>query len=297
MSNKEKAQLITELRRKFNVKLVVALKAVHMSSSSYHDALHRKYQSGSSTLVDEIKSIRLENPDYGYRTVTLALKNKGIIVNHKAVLRIMRENNLLCQAFNRRTKKYNSYKGTVGTVTHNRLNRRFKTNRPFQKIVTDVTEVRWGNQTINERAYFTAYMDLYNGEILEWNIGRRPTVDFVTRPLKRLVARCSSLPYRMTIHSDQGFQYQNFRYVNILRQARVFQSMSRKATCLDNAVAESIFHILKVGTVHNYQYQNYEELESAITNYVDYYNKHRIKTKLAGMSPVKYREHTSQLVA
>ncbi|MCT3216062.1 hypothetical protein EFO90_17220 [Lactiplantibacillus plantarum] len=80
----------------------------------------------------------------------------------------MRENNLLCQAFNRRTKKYNSYKGTVGTVAHNRLNRRFKTDRPFQKSVTDVTEVRWGNQTINERAYFTAYIDLYNGEILDW---------------------------------------------------------------------------------------------------------------------------------
>ena len=83
-----------------------------MSSSSYHDALHHKYRSDSSTLVDEIRSIRLNNPDYGYRTVTLALKTKGINVNHKAVLRIMRENNLLCQAFNRRTKKYSSYKGT-----------------------------------------------------------------------------------------------------------------------------------------------------------------------------------------
>ena len=113
-----------------------------MPNSSYYDALHRKYQSGSSTLIDEVKSIRLANPDYGYRTVTLALKNKGISVNHKAVLCIMRENNLLCQAFNRRTKKYNSYKGTVGTVAHNRLNRRFKTDCPFQKIVTDVTEFR-----------------------------------------------------------------------------------------------------------------------------------------------------------
>ncbi|WP_370447986.1 transposase [Lactobacillus sp. CBA3606] len=150
---------------------------------------------------------------------------------------------------------------------------------------------------MNERAYFTAYIDLYNGEILEWAIGRRPTVDFVTRPLERLVSRRPDLPYRMTIHSDQGFQYQNCRYVNILRQARVFQSMSRKTTCLDNAVAESIFHILKVGTVHNYQYETYKELEFAITSYVDYYNHRRIKTKLAGMSPVKYREHTSQLAA
>ncbi|KJW11991.1 IS3 family transposase [Levilactobacillus spicheri] len=288
---------MTELRRKFDVKLVVVLKAARMSSSSYHDARHRKYQADSSTLVDEIRSIRLNNPDYGYRTVTLALKNKGIQANHKAVLRIMRENNLLCQAFNRRTKKYNSYKGNVGKIAHNRLRRRFKTDRSFQKVVTDVTEVRWGEQTVNERAYFTAYIDLYNGEIIEWAVDRKPTVDFVTRPLKRLLAKRPDLPYRMTIHSDQGFQYQNHRYVNILQRAHVFQSMSRKATCLDNAVAESIFHILKVGTVHNHRYKNYKELESGITNYIDYYNHRRIKAKLAGMSPVKYREHTSQLVA
>lgn len=268
-----------------------------MSSSSYHDARQRKYQAHSSTLVDEIKMIRLNNPDYGYRTVTWALKNKGLQVNHKAVLRIMRENNLLCQAFNRRTKKYNSYQGTVGKIARNCLKRRFKTDRPLQKIVTDVTEVRWGQQTTNERAYLTAYIDVYNGEIIEWAIDRRPTVDFVTRPLKRLLAKRPELPYRMTVHSDQGFQYQNYRYVKILQQARVFQSMSRKATCLDNAVAESIFHILKVGTVHHHQYRDYNELKSAMAGYIDYYNHRRIKAKLAGMSPVKYREQTSQLAA
>jgi len=272
----------------------VVLKATRMSSSSYYDAIHRKYQTDSSTLVDAVRRIRKENPDYGYRTVTLALRNQGIVINHKAVLRIMRTNGLLCNAFNRRTKKYNSYRGTVGKVTHNRLNRRFKTDRPFQKIVTDVTELRWGNQTTEERAYFTAYIDLYNGEILEWDIDRRATVNFVTKPLERLILNRPALSYRMTVHSDQGFQYQNYRYIDILKQHQVFQSMSRKATCLDNAVAESIFHIIKVGTVHNHQYHSYKELVLAITNYVDYYNYRRIKTKLAGMSPVKYRKHTSQ---
>lgn len=95
----------------------MVLKVAHMSSSSYHDALHRKYQSGSSTLIDEVKSIRLANPDYGYRTVTLALKNKGISVNHKAVLRIMRENNLLCQAFNHRTKNITLIKELLVQLT------------------------------------------------------------------------------------------------------------------------------------------------------------------------------------
>ena len=101
----------------------------------------------------------------------------------------------------------------------------------------------------------------------------------------------------MTIHSDQGFQYQNYEYVSRLKNNRVFQSMSRKATCLDNAMAESIFHILKVGTVHNNRYESYDELKSAITNYVYYYNNKRIKTKLVGKTPVQYRNLSDQLAA
>lgn len=82
-----------------------------------------------------------------------------------------------------------------------------------------------------------------------------------------------------------------------MRQARVFLSMSRKATRLDNTVAESILHILNAGTVHNYQHKKYKELKVATTSYVDYYTHCRIKAKLAGMSPVKYRKHASQLAA
>ncbi|MFC0088180.1 IS3 family transposase, partial [Weissella thailandensis] len=105
------------------------------------------------------------------------------------------------------------------------------------------------------------------------------------------------LNYRLTIHSDQGFQYQNYEYVSRLQNNHVFQSISRKATCLDNAMAESFFHLLKVGTVHNNHYQNYDELKSAVNNYIYYYNNKRIKTKLAGKTPVQYRSLSDQLVA
>lgn len=145
-----------------------------MSSSSYHDALKRDYQQPSTDLVEEIRKIRQANPDYGYRTVTLELRRQGKIVNHKAVLRIMKGNNLLCHAFDRRTAKYNSYRGNVGKVALNLVNRRFKTDRPFQKVVTDVTEMRWGQQTTKERAYFTAYLDLYSGEVLAWGLKSQP---------------------------------------------------------------------------------------------------------------------------
>ncbi|MCX2456572.1 IS3 family transposase [Lacticaseibacillus nasuensis] len=277
--------------------LGLILRAVGMSSSSYHDANKRRYQQDSEQLIDTLKLLRKEHEDYGYRTMTLALRNMGYTVNHKKVLRLMTKYDLLCHAFERKTRKYNSYRGSVGNIETNRLNRRFKTDRPYQKIVTDVTELRWGNKTTDERAYFTAYMDLFSGEIISWAIGLHPTVQFVTNPLDELLAHRPELSYRMTIHSDQGFQYQNWEYRNRLKEAKVFQSMSRKATCLDNAAAESFFHILKVGTVHNHVYANFEELRTATTAFIDYYNHKRIKTKLAGMTPVGFRKHSSQFVA
>lgn len=268
-----------------------------MSSSSYHDACKREYQQDSKELIETIKTICEGHSDYGYRPVICELRNMGIKINHKTVLRIMRENKLLCHAYERKTKRYNSYKGTVGKIAFNLLNRHFKTDRSYQKIVTDVTELRWGSKSTNERAYFTAYIDLFNSEVLQWSISLHPTVEFVTEPLKRLINKRPNFSYRMTVHSDQGFQYQNCRYTEILKSAKIFQSMSRKATCLDNACAESFFHILKVGTVHNHDYATYEALKVAIKNYIDYYNHKRIKIKLAGMSPIEYRKHTDQMVA
>src|SRR5699024_12153244 len=133
-------------------------------------------------------------------------------------------------------------------------------------VLTDVTEMRWGSGTVSERAYFTAYIDVYSGEILTWNIDLHPTVDFVTKPLDELLNTRPKLNYRLTIHYDQGFQYQNYEYVSRLQNNQVFQSMSRKATCLDNDMAESFFHIFKVGTVHNNLYQNSYELKYVINN-------------------------------
>lgn len=277
--------------------LALILNVTGMSSSSYHDATKRCYRKDSTVLVTAIRRLRKANYDYGYRTMTLALRREGIIANHKTVYRLMVKYGLLCQAFKRKTRKYNSYKGTIGNVSRNRIRRHFVTDRPFQKIVTDVTELRWGNLTTAERAYFTAYVDLYSGEVLSWAISLHPTVEFVTKPLDQLLSSRTKLPYRMTIHSDQGFQYQNWEYRTRLKDAKVFQSMSRKATCLDNASAESFFHILKVGTVHRNHYMSFEELKIAVRQYVSYYNNRRIRTKLAGMTPVEFRKHSSQLAA
>lgn len=236
-----------------------------------------------------ISDIKRTNQAYGYRRVCLELSNRGYQVNHKLVLRIMRANNWLSKAYSRKLRKYNSYKGQVGKVSKNRINRRFKTDRPYQKLTTDISEFRYGSLDTDHRVYLSPIMDLYSGEIISFNIGDHPTVDLVMKPLQEVVNRISKLKYRTTIHSDQGIQYQSHIWNQALADNQIFQSMSRKGNCLDNSPMESFFHIMKA-EVMEATYDSKENLVTAMNLWIDYYNNHRIKAKLGGKSPVKYRE-------
>ena len=158
----------------------------------------------------------------------------------------MREHGLLSRMYNRQTRKYDSSIGPQGKKAKNRLHRRFKTDRPYQKMVTDVSEFRYGNMGQAERIYLSPIKDLCTDEIVSFNIGDHPTTDFVMKPLTELINKRPTLNYRMTVHSDQGIQYQTSTWRHTLKKHRIFQSMSRRATCLDNAPMESFFHTMKV---------------------------------------------------
>lgn len=119
-----------------------------MAKSTYEYISHHE-PNGLSNRVDQpikqaIKMIKKRHPAYGYRRVPGELRKMNILVNHKRVFVLMRGTDLLSTAFNRHTRKYNSYKGKVGTIAKNFINRRFFSDRPYQKLATDVTEVRWG---------------------------------------------------------------------------------------------------------------------------------------------------------
>lgn len=231
---------------------------------------------------------------YGYRRIHAELKGQGHKINHKKVQRIMSELNLKCVKFVRKSR-YKSYKGTVGKVAKNRLNRRFHTTYFLQKLVTDVTEFKCTN---NEKLYLSPIMDLYNGEILGFSMSKRPTLDFVIDSLKQALPIIQEhAQYRTTIHSDQGWHYQHHLWVITLKRNKIFQSMSRKATCADNAAMENFFGLIKQEMYYGEELISYEALKKKIEKYIDYYNNDRIKQKLAGMSPVKYRTHASQLAA
>jgi putative transposase len=232
---------------------------------------------------------------YGYKRITKELKKLGHCVNHKKVYRLMRELGLKCVKFMRKSRKYNSYKGKIGKVAKNRMVRRFSTPIPLQKLVTDITEFKCLGE---EKLYLSPILDLYNGEVIAFGIRKRPTLDLVMEPLKESIGVIKNhATFRTTIHSDQGWHYQHNQWVKTLKKNKVFQSMSRKATCADNASMENFFGILKQEMYYGEKLVSYEELKGRIEEYIYWYNNKRSKAKLAGLSPVEYRTQSSQSAA
>lgn len=138
---------------------------------------------------DALLKLREKNKDYGYKRLTPELKKLGYHINRKKVLRLMRELGILVTAFSHKSRKYKSYKGTVGKVASNRLKRRFNTSVPHQKITTDTTEFKYyymdqlGN-TQTGRLYLDPYMDLFNSEIISFQITERPNGESMMEALR-----------------------------------------------------------------------------------------------------------------
>lgn len=209
----------------------------------------------------------------------------------------MKVENLLSTTYNKQRRKYDSSKGPQGKKAKKRLNRRFMTNRVYQKLVSDISEFRFGNKGMDERVYLAPIMDLCTGEILSYGISNHPTTELTITALKEALDKRPNLPYRTTVHTDQGTQYQTNAWRRVLKRHRVFQSMSRRATCLDNAAMESFFHIMKAETVHYQDYKTKEQLIYAMQDWINYYNTKRIKGKLKGKTPIEYRNLALEKVA
>jgi transposase InsO family protein len=144
-----------------------------------------------------------------------------------------------------RVKKYRSYRGHVGKVAPNILERDFKASRPNEKWVTDVTEFKVDGRKL----YLSPVMNLYNGEILAYSTSRRPLFKMVSTMLKKAFDRLGPTD-RPLLHSDQEWQYQMDKYRERLDRRGVTQSKSRKGNCLDNAAMESFFGTLKSEYFH-----------------------------------------------
>jgi putative transposase len=219
----------------------------------------------------------------GYRRITILLRQEDIVINHKTVFRLM--DSLKLKSLIRR-KKYKSYKGEQGKIAPNILARSFKAKRPNQKWTTDVTEFN----VSGKKLYLSPVLDLYNQEIISYELSERPDFKSVIGMLGKALKKADP-EKSLLMHSDQGWQYQMKQYQSILKQNGIKQSMSRRGNCLDNAVMENFFGTLKSELFYLNKYESIAHLKKEINEYIKYYNHDRIKLNLNGMSPIQYRAH------
>ena len=243
----------------------------------------------------KILEIRKENPNYGYRRITAMLKRLGLTINKKKVQRLVQKLKIQVKNFSRKTRKYSSYKGTVGKVVENKIKRNFKVEKPYTQITTDTTEFKYlekdksGNYKI-KKLYLNPYLDMYNSEILSYEISKHPTIEPILRALDKAIKVTNKTNEERIFHSDQGWAYQVNQYTSKLKTNGIIQSMSRKGNCLDNSPMENFFGILKQEIYYGRKFYSYEQLKETIEEYIKYYNEERIKEKLGYLSPVEYRE-------
>jgi transposase InsO family protein len=185
-------------------------------------------------------------------------------------------------------KKYRSYRGEVGAIAPNLLNRNFKAEAPNCKWVTDVTEF----SLFGTKLYLSPILDLYNGEIISYTLSERPNFESVMRMVNQALERLPE-SHSLILHSDQGWQYQMKPYQAHLKSRRIQQSMSRKGNCLDNSVMENFFGHLKSELLYLQKFKSIEHFKEELIEYIEYYNHKRIKLKLKGLSPVQYRLQSS----
>ncbi len=231
----------------------------------------------------EITAIFHENKGrYGYRRVTDELHNRGFSLNHKTVQRLMKELGLVCRV---RIKKYRSYKGEIGKIAPNYLERNFYAEKPNQKWVTDVTEFH----VFGQKLYLSPILDLCSRDIVSYTISDRPVLSMVTTMLEQAFA---TLPdgTGLILHSDQGWQYQHRQYQRMLKEKGIQQSMSNKGNCLDNAVMENFFGLLKSELLYLQDFESMEHFKQELIEYLDYYNNRRIKARLKGLPPALHRQ-------
>ena len=281
----EKAAIIKELREK-GYQLKHLLKAMHIAKSTYYFEISKKdaVAERNRVLLEEISKIfEVNKCRYGVRRVHQELINRGYQVNHKRVQRLMHKSGLIGK---RPKEKYHSYKGEVGKIANNIIDRDFSTTAPLQKWTTDVSQFNfsWG------KCYISPVLDMNTNEIISYDLSRTPNLGQIERMLNKAFEKFPSVE-GLIFHSDQGWQYQHVNFRNALQEHGIVQSMSRKGNCYDNCIMETFFGRLKNEMYYGYEkdYSSFEEFSQAVEEYIYYYYNKRIQSKTKWIPPVQYR--------
>jgi len=232
-------------------------------------------------LRDAIEQIILEFPGYGYRRVTCALQRSGWKINHKKVLRIMREESLLCQLkrhFVHTTDAHHHF-----PIYPNLVNGHTP-DAPDVIWVADLTYIRLRSEFV----YLATILDAYSRRCIGWNLSTRIDTHLALGALEEALATRDVKP-GLIHHSDRGVQYASSAYTERLLSMGLQISMSAKGNAYDNAKAESFFKTLKQEEVYLKQYQTFEEASANLGQFIeDVYNAKRLHSSLGYVPPIEF---------
>lgn len=277
-----KTQVIATLKADYPLAVLLEAAGLARSTFFHHQARQARPDPHADLKTAITQVFDRARGRYGHRRVHAVLTGQGRRVAKKTVLTLMNTLGLVCKV--RRRRRYRSWRGQVGTIAPNRLDRRFTASAPDTKWVTDVTEFRIGDRKV----YLSPVIDLFDRSVIAYTHGPAPTLELTNSSLRGAIA---TLPAGATplVHSDQGFQYQHASWRTLLLDAGLTQSMSRRANCLDNSIAENFFGHVKEELFNHDRFDTVEEFTTALDDYLDWYNTTRVSTTLKGLSPVEYR--------
>ena len=256
---------------------------VRVSRASFYRSLKEQRPAEEETEVrSTIQQIALEHRRrYGYRRICAELRRRGMQVNHKRVLRMMRKDNLLALRKRRFMVTTNSnHKFEV----YNNLARRMKLSGVDQLWVADITYIRLKAEFV----YLAVILDAFSRKVVGWALDRTLGNRLTVSALERAIAQRRPRP-GLVHHSDRGLQYARGEYVAVLEKFGIVASMSRPANPYDNASCESFMKTLKREEIYANRYENLEQLRTNIEEFIEqYYNRQRLHSALGYRSPEEF---------
>lgn len=266
--------------------IIHACDALALSKPTYYRWRTQQDGDYDHSLRPIIHDIALEFPFYGYRRMTKELHNRGEHVNHKRVLRIMRQEKLLC----RRKKRFKpiTTQSNHGLAVYPNLVKDLAVTRLNRAWVADITYIHLPRGF----AYLAVILDLLSRRCVGWGLSRDIDTQLTLEALNRAIAARQHLGFTDLIHhSDRGVQYASQAYVALLTAHGIAISMSGKGNAYDNAFAESFMKTLKVEEVYINEYATFDEAYTNIKQFIDLvYNEKRLHSSIGYKSPVKFEQ-------
>jgi putative transposase len=261
--------------------------AGQVSRAGYYRFVTWEERDRDMELRDTIQKIALEMPSYGYRRMCAELKRRKQPANHKRVLRIMREDNLLCL---RRRKYVRTTDSRHGFKVYPNLAKEIRPTGTDQLWIADITYIR----LMSEFVYLAVILDAYSRRVIGWELGRTLEGELTLAAL-RMALGSRQLSASLVHHSDRGVQYAATGYIDVLTQHGIKISMSRRGNPYDNAQAESFMKTLKYEEVYRSEYRDEREVRRGIKRFLEMvYNEKRLHSSLGYLPPAEFERNLSK---